>query len=57
MVGFVLLSTPFRPPPCFPLTLSPNKENHQQARSAGVGEVHLPEALSRKYPNASREVS
>lgn len=31
------------------------KEKHQQARSAGVGEVHMPEALARKYPNAPSE--
>lgn len=31
------------------------RENHQQARSAVVGEVHMPEALARKYPNAPSE--
>ena len=31
------------------------REKHQQARSAGVGEVYMPEALARKYPNAPSE--
>ena len=31
------------------------REIHEQDLSKGYGEVYLPEALSRKYPNASRE--
>ncbi|MFM7181619.1 MAG: integron integrase [Verrucomicrobiales bacterium] len=31
------------------------KENHQQDLAGGGGEVHLPESLGRKFPNACRE--
>ena len=31
------------------------REKHRQDLIAGVGEVHMPESLARKYPNAPRE--
>ena len=31
------------------------KELHQQDRDEGLGEVYLPDALERKYPNAAKE--
>jgi integron integrase len=33
------------------------KAQHEQDIDAGFGEVHLPDALSRKFPNAAREWS
>jgi integron integrase len=33
------------------------RELHRQDLAAGVGEVHLPDALARKYPSAAREWS
>ncbi|MDX8409806.1 MAG: integron integrase [Mariprofundales bacterium] len=35
--------------------LSEAKALHEQDLAAGVGEVYLPEALARKYPNAAKE--
>jgi integron integrase len=35
--------------------LSALQERHQRDLESGVGEVHLPEALQRKYPNAPKE--
>ena len=35
--------------------LSSIKERHQRDLASGVGEVHLPESLRRKYPNAPKE--
>ncbi len=32
------------------------KELHSKDISVGHGEVHMPEALDRKYPNASKEL-
>jgi integron integrase len=47
----------------FPASLTPLLQNHlarvktlhQQDLAAGLGEVYLPPALNRKYPNAARE--
>ena len=47
----------------FPASLTPLLQNHlarvktlhQQDLAAGLGEVYLPHALNRKYPNAARE--
>jgi integron integrase len=47
----------------FPVTLTPLLQNHlarvktlhQQALAQGHGEVYLPHALARKYPNTARE--
>ena len=47
----------------FPASLTPLLQNHlarvktlhQQDLGAGLGEVYLPHALNRKYPNAARE--
>ena len=35
--------------------LSLHRERHRRDLESGVGEVHLPEALRRKYPNAPKE--
>lgn len=35
--------------------LNKQKEKHAQDLAGGCGDTHLPEALLRKYPNASRE--
>jgi integron integrase len=35
--------------------LEAGRLRHEQDRAIGLGEVHLPEALSRKYPNAAKE--
>ena len=35
--------------------LSKVKRLHQEDLEAGAGEVHLPDALARKYPNAAKE--
>jgi len=35
--------------------LSSLRERHQRDLDSGAGEVHFPEALRRKYPNAARE--
>ena len=35
--------------------LQETREKHRQDLAAGAGEVHMPEALARKYPNACRE--
>lgn len=35
--------------------LQNTREKHRQDLAAGAGEVHMPEALARKYPNACRE--
>ena len=35
--------------------LAKEKQNHLQDLAAGQGAVHIPEALLRKYPNATRE--
>ncbi len=38
-----------------PLHLDKVRELHEKDLSSGYGEAHLPEALSRKYPNAAKE--
>jgi len=35
--------------------LQETREKHRQDLAAGAGEVHMPEALARNYPNACRE--
>ncbi len=35
--------------------LAKQKENHADDLAGGCGDAHMPEALMRKYPNASRE--
>ena len=42
-------------PPLLKEHLAKGKQNHAFDLAAGCGEVHMPEALLRKYPNASRE--